>query len=211
VKPPKPTEPKRSPKVVEIKAAGGTCVAYRRWLAALPMILAIFFVGSGFVARAQSKVDEYRLKAAFLFHFAQLVDWPPGALGADRDPVTLCTLGEDPFHGDLEAVVEGKLAGNRALHVRHFKLVQDVQGCHLLFIGSSERSLVPALLSKLKDAPVLTVGETDDFVKQGGVIRFCLEGNKVRFEINLDAAQRAGLKISSRLLLLAKSVVGNHG
>jgi hypothetical protein len=175
------------------------------------VILAVSFLGAAFVALAQSKGDEYRLKAAFLFHFAQLVDWPAGALGADQDPLMLCTLGEDPFHGDLEAVVEGKLAGNRPLHVQHFKQAQDVQGCHLLFVGGGEPSRVPLLFAKLKDTPVLTVGETQDFVKQGGMIGFCLEGNKVRFEINLDAAQRAGLKISSRLLLLAKSVVGSHG
>jgi hypothetical protein len=180
-------------------------------LLGLRVILALFLVENAFVAEAQSKEDEYRLKAAFLFHFVQLVDWPAEALGGDREPMTICTLGEDPFHGVLEAAMEGKLAGSRALHVRHFKQPQDLQGCHLLYVGSNERLHVPFLLAKLKDTPVLTVGDTDDFVKQGGVIGFCLEDKKVRFVINLDAAKLAGLKISSRLLLLAKSVIGNHG
>lgn len=160
-------------------------------------------------ARAQSTADEYRLKAAFLFHFAQFIDWPADAL-AFTDILTFCTLGEDPFHGELEAAVEGKLAGARRLRVRHFKQPQDIQGCHALFVSSAERTRIPAVLAKLTSTAVLTVGETEDFVKQGGMIGFCLEGQKVRFEINLEAAQRAGFKISSRLLLLAKRVIGNR-
>jgi hypothetical protein len=165
--------------------------------------------GSAAPAAAQSKTDEYRLKAAFLFHFAQLVDWPSEAAG-NSGPLIICTVGDDPFNGDLESAVEGKLAGMRPLRIQHFKPAQDVLGCQVLFIGGGDHMRVPLLLARLKTAPVLTVGETDDFVKQGGIIGFSREGNKVRFEINLEASQRAGLKISSRLLLLAKSVVGGH-
>jgi hypothetical protein len=163
------------------------------------------------IAHAQSKADEYHVKAAFIFHFAELVDWPAGALGIDNNPMVLCTLGGDPFDGGLEAAVEGKLVGTRPLRVRHLKQVQDVPGCHVLFVGSGERAPIPVLLAGFKDAPVLTVGETEEFVKKGGMIGLCLEGKKVRLDINLDASRRAGLKISSRLLLLAKSVIGSRG
>jgi hypothetical protein len=94
--------------------------------------------------------------------------------------------------------------------VRHLKQPQDVQGCHALFFGKAERTRIPAVLASVTSVPVLTVGETLDFVKQGGMIGFFVEDKKIRFEINLDASQRAGLKLSSRLLLLAKSVIGTH-
>jgi hypothetical protein len=161
-------------------------------------------------AVAQSNADEYRLKAAFLFHFAQLVDWPSTAFASDSDPVTLCTVGEDPFHGDLAAAVEGKSIGARPLRVRHFKQPQDIQGCQLLFVGNRDSANVSALLATLKDSPVLTVGETDDFVKQGGMIGFFIENDKIRFDINLQSAGHAKLRISSRLLLLARKVTGNQ-
>ncbi len=161
-------------------------------------------------AVAQSKGDEYRLKAAFLFHFTQLVDWPPDAFGSDSDPVTLCTVGEDPFHGDLDAAVEGKSIGARPLRVRHFKQPQDIQGCQLLFVGNRDSARISALLVGLKDSPVLTVGEADDFVKEGGMIGFFIENDKIRFDINLQSAEHAKLRISSRLLLLARKVIGNQ-
>jgi hypothetical protein len=162
-------------------------------------------------AAAQSADDEYRVKAAFLFHFAQLVEWPSDIPGDDDHSLRLCTLGEDPFHGELESTVEGKLVGMRTMRVKHLKETDDPKSCQILFIGSSETKRVPSLFVQLGNSPVLTVGETSTFLLQGGIIRFCLENNKVRFEINLDASQRAGIKISSRLLLLAKTVIGNRG
>jgi YfiR/HmsC-like len=161
--------------------------------------------------RAQSPASEYHVKAAFLFHFVQLVDWPAGSLGNDADPVTVCTIGKDPFHGDLEATLAGQSVGPRSFRIQHLKSPDDFQGCHVLFVGKHEAARLSRLLLDLKDGPILTVGESDDFVQQGGMIGFLLVENKVRFEINLQAAERANLKISSRLLLLAKSVIGNHG
>ncbi|MGB7764954.1 MAG: YfiR family protein, partial [Candidatus Acidiferrales bacterium] len=170
----------------------------------------VLLFGVARLAVAQSKADEYRLKAAFLFHFAQLVDWPPGAFASDSDPVTLCTVGEDPFHGDLDAAVEGKSIGARPLRVRHFKQPQDIRGCQLLFVGNRDSANVSALFAALKDSPVLTVGEADDFVKQGGMIGFFIENDKIRFDINLQSAEHAKLRISSRLLLLARKVTGSQ-
>jgi YfiR/HmsC-like len=176
----------------------------------LSVTLGVLLLGVANPAVAQSKADEYRLKAAFLFHFTQLIDWPPGAFGSDSDPVTLCTVGEDPFHGDLDAAVEGKSMGARPLRVRHFKQPADIQGCQLLFVGNRDSARTSALLLGLKDSPVLTVGETDDFVKEGGMIGFFIENDKIRFDINLQSAEHAKLRISSRLLLLARKVIGNQ-
>jgi YfiR/HmsC-like len=159
---------------------------------------------------ASSAVEEYHLKAAFLFHFAQLVDWPASAFVSDSSPLVLCTTGGDVFHGDLEAVVAGKQIATRSLRVLHLKASQQIQGCHVLFIGGVDHASVAPMIARLKDASVLTVGEIEGFVDQGGMIGFVLEGKKVRFDINLGASQRVRLKIGSRLLLLARSVIGSH-
>ena len=156
------------------------------------------------------QTEEYHVKAAFLFHFAQLVDWPAPAAGGENKPLTLCTIGHDPFDGGLEATLQGKSIGIRALQIRHLKLTQDAAGCQVLFIDSRDRKQISSVLAALKNEAVLTVGESDDFAKQGGMIGFSMDQDKVRFDINLDAALRVKLKISSRLLLLAKSVIGNR-
>lgn len=175
------------------------------------MLVVLIFADTARTLRAQSQADEYHVKAAFLFHFVQLVEWPPGTLGNDINPVTLCTIGEDPFRGDLEATIAGKTVGTRAMIVRHMKTAEDFQRCHVLFVSGHDALKLGPLLQELKDGPILTVGESDGFVQRGGMIGFLLVDNKVRFEINVEAAERAKLKISSRLLLLAKTVVGNHG
>ena len=161
--------------------------------------------------RAQSQVEESRVKAAFLFHFAQLVDWPQESLGAANQPVTFCALGDDPLSGALEATVQGKQIASRSIVVRYPHESDDLSGCHLLYIASRDKKHVADILARLKRAPVLTVGETDTFAQQGGMIGFALQENKIRFDINLLAARRSNLKISSRLLVLAKSVIGDPG
>ncbi len=172
------------------------------------LLVFILLSTASFVSAQQS--DEYRVKAAFLFHFAQLVDWPADAVGDKNKPFTFCTIGQDSFDGGLETTFGGKSIGSHALQIRHLKQPQDVPGCQLLFIGGSDRKRTALLLNAIKDEAVLTVGESYDFAKEGGMIGFSMENEKVRFEINVDAASRAKLKISSRLLLLAKTVIGNH-
>jgi uncharacterized protein DUF4154 len=180
-------------------------------IAILSAFLAISRVENPGIALAQSQAGEYHVKAAFLYHFVQLVEWPANSLGGESSPVTLCIIGEDPFGGDLEATLAGKTVGTRSLRVRHLKEAEELQGCHVLFVSEHEAAHLARLLQGLKDGPILTVGESNGFVEQGGMIGFLVVDNKVRFEINLEAAERAKLKISSRLLLLAKTVIGNHG
>ena len=160
-------------------------------------------------ARAQSNSAEYQLKAAFIFHFAQLVDWPADALGPENRSLILCTTGESALSGILETTIQGRQIGSRPLEVRHLQEKESPAGCHVLFIVGTDKKRAAAVLTKMNNAPILTVGESDDFIQQGGMIGFCLLENKIRFDINLKAAQRANLRISSRLLLLAKTVVGD--
>jgi hypothetical protein len=176
------------------------------WLVAI--LVASLCVISPKMSSAQSPVDEYQLKAAFLFHFAQFVEWPPDAPKDPDGSFLLCVVGEGPFHGDLERIVEGKLIADQLVRVQHIRQLEDSQGCRVVFIGANESKQISLSTASLRKMPVLTVGESDDFLRQGGIIRFCLEDRKVRFEINQQAAGDAHLKISSRLLLLAKTVVG---
>ncbi|HEY5253091.1 MAG TPA: YfiR family protein, partial [Acidobacteriaceae bacterium] len=157
---------------------------------------------------AQSSDDEYRVKAAFLFHFAQLVDWPADTVKATDGSLFLCTVGDDPFQGALEDTVAGKAVGTRVLRIRHLKETQDMHACQMVFLGNAVSKQIPALLAGLHNAPILTVGETPDFLKSGGMVRFLLADNNVRFAINVAAANAAGLKIGARLLILAQNVLG---
>jgi YfiR/HmsC-like len=157
---------------------------------------------------ADSKVEEYSVKAAFLFHFAQFVEWPQGTFDGNNSPLKYCTLGDDPFHGALDAILSGKTIGTRPVSVEHFRQAREIVGCQVLFIGASQKKTIPTALESLKGFPILTVGESEHFVQEGGMIGFFLEDNKVRFEINLTAAERARLKVSARLLSLAKTVIG---
>lgn len=176
-----------------------------RIMTSLAMLISVFCTGGPKRMQAQANSEEYQIKAAFIFHFAQLVDWPEAA----SDSVAICTLGTDPFQGALERTVAGKAIGNRTIQVRHLKQVEETTGCHILFLSKSQTKQIPVLLADLHNAPVLTVGETPGFLGAGGMICFVLQDNNVRFQINLDAARSAGLKIGSRLLVLAQSVVGD--
>lgn len=168
-----------------------------------------FATGPRWLSAQSTPSNEYQVKAAFLFHFAQFVDWPREAFKDANSPLTYCTIGDDPFRGALDTSLNGKIIGTRPLRVRHLKQTQEVHGCHVLFIGTAEKKQFSAVLAALRGDPVLTVGESDNFAQAGGMIGFSLEDNKVRFEINLDAAQRANLRISARLLSLAKTVIGS--
>lgn len=153
---------------------------------------------------------EYEVKAAFLYHFAQFVEWPEEAFKDANGLLTYCTIGDDPFRGSLDASLNGRTLGARSFRALHFKQPQDIQGCQVLFVGAEQKKFLPAILASVKGKSVLTVGESEHFVQDGGMIGFVLEENKIRFEINLEAAQKARLKISSRLLALAKSVIGGQ-
>jgi len=176
---------------------------------AFAFLVSLFLLFTAISAQAQSNTAEYQLKAAFIFHFAQLVDWPPEVLEPADRVLTFCIADENALPGLLEGTVQGKRVGSHPLQVRHLLEKDNPRACDLLFIVGQDKRHTAALLKAVNNAPILTVGESDDFIRQGGMIGFCLQENKIRFDINLPAARRADLKISSRLLLLAKSVIGD--
>jgi uncharacterized protein DUF4154 len=150
--------------------------------------------------------SEYELKAAFLFNFAKFVDWPSNSFANPEAPFLVCVLGPDPFGGALDGALRGKVVAEHPVNITRVKHVADLVGCQILFVAASESRHLPEILAKLRGHCVLLIGETDDFASSGGAIQFTLEDNRVRFFINPDAADRAGLKISSKLLALAKIV-----
>ena len=167
----------------------------------------LLFTGAAHLAVVQAQtVDEYQVKAAFLYNFAKFVEWPPGSFKSANDPIVVCVLGRSPFGELLDQSVKGKQIEGHKLVVREAPDVQECLACQLLFIAASERKRLPAILGFLKTGPVLTVGETANFAAAGGIINFKLDDGKVSLEINVHAAQRARLRISSKLLSLAKIV-----
>jgi hypothetical protein len=156
-------------------------------------------------AAQEAQPLEYELKAAFLFNFVKFVEWPPEAFAGARSPLTICVYGQDPFGASLDGVVRGESLGERSLLVQRPETLDDLRDCHVLFVSRSERQRMPEVLARVEGAPVLTVGDTDGFLRAGGMINFVLEENKVRFLINQEAAERSGLRISSKLLRLAKA------
>jgi hypothetical protein len=149
-----------------------------------------------------------QVKAAFLYNFAKFVEWPADVLPESSTEMGLCILGEDPFGADLDDTIQGKSVNGRGIEIKRFRTLHALKGCHVLFISSSEWHRLPKILEDLKGESLLTVGEMTRFAKLGGIINFAMEENKVRFEINIDAAERARLRISSRLLKLAKVIRG---
>jgi hypothetical protein len=156
----------------------------------------------GLVAQTAQPL-EYQLKAVFLFNFAQFVDWPPEAFPDSATPLVIEILGNDPFGSFLDATVRGETVRGRSIEVRRHRRINDITTCHILFISQSEMDRLDDILATLKDRSILTVGDIDNFEWRGGMIRFVVERNRIRFRINLEAAQAARLTISSKLLRLA--------
>jgi len=160
-----------------------------------------------FTAFSQT-IDEYQVKAAFIYNFAKFVEWPPQTFKTDKDPIRICVLGHDPFGHALADAVNGKSVLGRAFVIAGLADASHAADCQVLFVSSSERKHLRSILGELRTMGVLTVGETEGFATQGGVVNFKLSDGRVRLEINVDAAGQARLRISSKVLSLAAIVKG---
>jgi YfiR/HmsC-like len=151
---------------------------------------------------------EYQVKAAYLFNFAKFVEWPAGTFRTPNSPLVICVLGSNPFGSELEGSIAGKTVGGRRLEISHLPRDVDARSCQIVFIADSERAQIREILQRLTGTNALTVGDTSGFTDDGGMINFVWEDDRVRFEANVDAAEHAHLKLSARLLTVAKLVVG---
>lgn len=147
---------------------------------------------------------EYAVKAALLHKFVEFIEWP-SETAAMNSPIEICVLGQDPFGSTLEAI-RNKVVRGRKLAIRRLAQAEGLASCNVLFISSSERNHVNDVVTSLGSSSVLTVGDMSGFAQEGGIINLVTDGNNVRFEINVRAAERARLKIASRVLNLARVI-----
>ena len=160
------------------------------------------------VGRASEAANEYQVKAAFLLNFARFTEWPAAA-DSDGKPLVVGIVGDDPFGSILDEIVAAETVGGRALEVRRFSAADiDGDACDVLFVGSWTDPELERLLARLDGTGVLTVGETEAFAERGGIIALVTEQARVRFVVNVDAVSRSPLKLSSKLLTLARIVKG---
>lgn len=163
---------------------------------------------AGHLRAESAEPTEYQVKAAFLYNFARFVEWPPETFKDPADPLIIGILGDDPFGKEITEQLNVKLVQDRKLMLKSVTSLDEAAHCQVVFIGVSERERLGATLEKLRTTPTLTVSDIKGFAQRGGMIGFSLDHNHVRFSVNLTAAEKAGLKISSQLLKLARTVYG---
>lgn len=160
---------------------------------------------AGLAAPTDDNSLEYSVKAAFLLKFGTFVEWPPDKNSDARTPLNIGILGEDPFGSQIDQLITVRSEGERPVRVVRIRTIEQAKNMHVLFIGDSEKNRIDSIIAALQGNSVLTVA---GFENPGIIISFVIEDNKVRFDINLDQAQRSGLKLSSKLLSVAKNVSG---
>ena len=178
--------------------------ATKSFAAAITCLIVLTLGAAGAQTEAASQPPrEHLIKAAFVYNFAKFTQWPSGSFAGDSAPLSICILGEDPFDGALESLAGKKIQGH-PVAIQRVATVEAGAACHLLFISGSEEASLSTILDSLADRPVLTIADIPNFARDGGIINLKTnKDQKVRFEINIGIAKRAGLKLSSKLLNLA--------
>jgi hypothetical protein len=173
-------------------------------------LLVLFAAGVARLCQAAEEPLEYQVKAAFLLNFTKFIEWPVTAFNSPVSPVSICVFGDDPFGNTLDQIVAGEMVNGRRVTVQRIKRPPPPQTCQILFVGGTDLAggtnkealkILPSL-----GPGVLTVGEGAPFARNAGMIGFVMEDRRVRFDINQTAVERAGFKISSKLLSVARAV-----
>lgn len=195
-------------------SASGNCAQCNRvpgrrllvWKFTSAVIVMFALLPISILRAQQPKVSEYQLKAIYLYNFGRFVQWPPNSTTTKGDTFPICVLGQDPFGPRLDTTLAGETLDGKQLAVKRISAVQDAGGCRILFISSTEENHLKEILTALDESSILTVSDMPAFSRRGGMIQFVLEGDKVRFEINLTKAESAKLTLSSELLKVATTV-----
>ncbi len=168
-------------------------------------LISLLLISSLFPSLAQiNPARQYQVKAAFLYNFTQFVEWPASAFPEEGAPIVIGVIGEDPFGYYLDEVVAGEEINGHPLEIHRFDPNDEVVNCHILFINVMSKYKLKEVLQKTKGESILTVSDMPEFIQKGGMIRFNMVNNKLRFQINPMASDSAELKISSKLLQLAE-------
>lgn len=173
----------------------------------MAVVVFILLLANGLDGSGQTApFPEYQVKAVFLFNFGQFVVWPTQVLPDVQTPLIIGVLGDDPFGAYLDEAVQGEALQNHPVVVQRYRRAVDIETCHILFISRTETDQLEQILTTLQDRHILTVSDITRFTRRGGMIRFLTQQNKIRLQINVEAAKTAGLTISSKLLKLAQIV-----
>ncbi len=172
------------------------------------LLLAAYLLLSDRAILAAQSPTEYQVKAAYLFNFLKFVEWPDDPAADPHGKWVIGIVGDSPIGRELAQLVEGKDVQGRELQVKKFQAAENLRACNILFISESEKGRVPSILAALRGSSVLTVADMDNFIGSGGMIQFVMEDARVRVAIDVGAAGRARLKVSSKLLSLAHVVTG---
>jgi hypothetical protein len=179
-------------------------------IALLLLNMYINFIGANNAALAAvpASVSEYQVKALYLYYFAKFVDWPANSFSTKTAPMMIGIIGDDNFSSLVEEVTKGKTVQDHPLAVRHLKWSEDIRSCHILFIGSYESKRLAQYANVFQAAPILTITEIEEGYNDKGIMNLFMKSGKVQFEVNLTAAEKVQLHISSKLLRMAKITRG---
>jgi hypothetical protein len=189
-------------------------------LIAASVLLCLFITPNAY-PESSAQYKEYEVKAAFMYNFLKFVNWPKEKMDQDANTIIIGIVGDDPF-GSAADIFNGKTIEDRQVVVKRFegahqlkdmsendknKRAEQLRKCHLLFVCASEQKSFQDIINIVSTYGVLTVGDSENFIESGGIVNFFLEDNKIRFDINLDSAEKSGLEMRSQLLRLARKVV----
>lgn len=178
---------------------------------ALTIVYTLVAFSTPLCAAQIPKATEYEVKAAYLYSFGKFVNWPSNASAGGPDDFVICVLGQDPFGANLQTIVAGEKIGGKPVTAKRISTKEDGSHCRIIFISASEQPRLKQILTDFTPSNVLTVSDMPDFTARGGMIQFVMRDNKVRFEVNLTAAERAGINLSSELLKVAVGVHRDQG
>jgi hypothetical protein len=176
-----------------------------QWKWSITLCLLTVLIGSLTYAAVLLTPKEYQVKAVYLFNFSKFINWPASAFDNSRTPIRICVLGKNPFD-DFDRLVKGKKVQKRRITVEHLSDYRQANRCHILFVSKSEKGNQAAILAYTQQYPILTVSDIRNFVVRGGMIQFYIRGRKVRFMIDPETVQEAGIRASANLLRVAKIV-----
>src|SRR5579863_8155609 len=190
-----------------LTATRSSRVPHMGFVGSLSLLIALIVAILGVAARAQgAKPSVDQVQAAYLYNFGKFVKWPASAAANESGAFIVCVLNPDPFGDTLQTVLAGETIAGKPVVVKRLAKAQDAVACHVLFIGADRARDLPGILSSINEAAVLTVSDMPDFSKRGGMIQFVMEGNRIRFEINLAGAEKSRLVFPSDLLKVAVAV-----
>ena len=200
--------------MIHVKSAGVIRYAsesrfWRRYRGIVPAFAATLFWSLLVVPclrSQQSKPSEYQVKATYLYNFGRFVKWPDTIPAGKGDSFLVCVLGQDPFGAILDSTLAGEALDGKPVVLRRISKPREAGECRILFISSAEEKHLKEILTALDEAGVLTVSDMPGFTRRGGMIQFVMEGDRIRFEINLATAESARLVLSSELLKVAAAV-----